>query len=740
MTALCEYLATPLASRRLWPTCLLLALMLASGNVSAQVERPTVHATKIGNDELVLDGRVDGALWKLAGAVELTQQSPSPGETTPFRTQVLLLHDEHTLYVGVICDDPDPAQISASTLMRDSDQSQDDGVTLVLDPFYTQRSAYIFQVNATGAMADGLLAPTPTATSNYNGVDYSWNGTWRAKVQRNAHGWTAEIAIDTRALQFDRNTPAWGFNVNRYVPRQTLKLNWSGLTLDSQVYNLPREGRLTGMNDLSRGSGFDFRPYGLIRDRPLDGTSAKGGFDLKYNFTPAIAGLLTYNTDFAEAEPDQLKINTTRFALSFPETRQFFLDGSNLFTFGYGLNGKSGATFVPYQSRRIGLLNGQTVPMREGVKLMGQSDSGSFGVLGVRTGDSSVSNATDLFVGRGAYNVNQNLQVGTLITHGDPLGLSRNTLVGTDAVWRTSTFMGDKNLNLSAWGAQSTGDVPAGSRTGYGAGIDYPNDLWILRANVNVFGAGLDPTLGFLPRPGTRQYFAEFDYAPRPKSDTWNWIQQFFWHATYTQVDGIRGGKQSSEWKLFPNFNTVGGYFYSFEYYREFDAPSRPFAITPDVIVPAGKYLWNYYGVRFNTPKFWPLSVTLSAYRGGYYDGRMDHPLAQVNWNTFAGRLQLTASQELFFIHLPQGDVHKRLSILGGTWSFSQNLYVTTLLQKASELRGVNLYAKLHWMVDSTKNVYLIWSRGLTTETNGLGVPVVAPGNNVTFKVQWAFF
>jgi hypothetical protein len=114
--------------------------------------------------------------------------------------------------------------------------------------------------------------------------------------------------------------------------------------------------------------------------------------------------------------------------------------------------------------------------------------------------------------------------------------------------------------------------------------------------------------------------------------------------------------------------------------------------------------------------------------------------LAQVNWNTFGGRLQLTASQEMFFIHMPQGDVHKRLSILGGTWSFSQDLYITTLLQKASELRGVNMYAKMHWMVDSTKNVYLIWSRGLTTETNGLGVPVVAPGNNVTFKVQWDFF
>lgn len=726
--------------RLLHSAALLLVVALFCSNALAQGNPPSAQAVRIANGPVTLDGRVDGAVWKQAGAVELAQQSPNPGQPTPFHTRVLLLHDDHTLYIAIICDDPDTAKISTSTLMRDSDQSQDDNVTIVLDPFYSRRTAYVFQVNAAGAMADGLIAPTPTATSNMSGVDYSWDGVWQAHVVRTASGWTAQIAIDTRGLQFRKDAPAWGLNVSRYVPRQTMKLNWAGRTLDSSVYNLPREGLLTGMNDLGGGGGLDFRPYGLVRDTPAAGSPAKGGFDLKYNFTPAVAGLLSYNTDFSEAEPDLQKINTTRFALSFPETRQFFLEGSNLFTFGYDLNGSTGSTFIPYQSRRIGLLNGETVPMREGVKLLGQSESGTFGVLGVRTGNGGMSHATDLFVGRGTYNLTQNLQVGTLLTHGDPLGRSNNTLVGTDAVWQSSTFMGNKNLNLFAWGARSSGDLPSGSPSGYGAGIDYPNDLWIIRANVNVFGAALDPTLGFLPRPGTRQYFAEVDYKPRPQSHALNWIQQFFWHGTYTQVDGIDGGKQSSEWKVFPNFNTVGGWYYEFDYYREFDAPSRRFQISPEVSIPAGKYLWDYYGIRFNTPKFKPLVLTLSASSGGYYNGRMEHPLAQLNWNVWSGRLQLTASQELFFIHLPQGDVHERLSIFGGTYSFSQNLYITTLAQKATVVRGINLYAQMHWRIDSAKNIYLVWSRGITTETNGIGVPVVSPGDNVVLKAQWDFF
>jgi hypothetical protein len=32
------------------------------------------------------------------------------------------------------------------------------------------------------------------------------------------------------------------------------------------------------------------------------------------------------------------------------------------------------------------------------------------------------------------------------VTHGDPEALRNNTLLGIDAVWRTSKFLTDKNL------------------------------------------------------------------------------------------------------------------------------------------------------------------------------------------------------------------------------------------------------------------------------------------------------
>ncbi len=678
-----------------------LAFLCAPHVWAESASAPTV-AVLPASGSITIDGKLDESAWQHAGVIEdLTQQSPHPGQPTPYHTKILLLHDGHTLYIGVICDDPDPSRIATHTLVRDGNQGNDDYVGFVIDSFGTRRVAYVFQVNAAGAMADGLLAPTPATNSN-NGVDYNWDGIWQAAVRRNAHGWTAEIAIDTRSLQFGHGVTAWGFNVTRNVPRDLLTLNWSGTTLDSSVLDLQREGTLTGVQGLQQGKGWDFQPYGLVKSQTGAGSTSNAGFDLKYNFTPSLAGLFTYHTDFAEAEADQQVINTGRFPLFFPEKRQFFLQGSNLLSFGYKLSNVS--NFVPYYSRSIGLVNGEPVALDEGVKLIGQSDSGSLALLDTQMAGSSVSDATNLFVGRGTWNLDQNLQIGTLVTHGDPLGVSSNTFVGTDALWKTAAFNGDKNLNLSAWGGHSGGNLPAGNANGYGAGIEYPNDLWYGIAQVNVFGDALDPGLGFLPRPGTRQYYTEAAYQPRPAADSWfNWVHRFWFDGHYSEIDGFGpqdGGKQTSEWWFGPQMLTQGGWYWEFDVYRDFDAPPQAFTLA-GVTVPAGRYTWNRRRLVFNSPQAQPFVFQIIDSQGTYYAGTSHHPGVYLNWNLPSGRLQLNASQEWFFYYSPQGNGVTRLSTFGGTYSFTPDLYVSTLAQYTNGIPGVGFNTRLRWIVGS---------------------------------------
>lgn len=718
---------------------LLLALWALSADaVRAADTAPRVAVGRVAPGAITVDGRLDEPAWQQAGVIaDLTQRNPHPGEATPYHTRVLLLRDDHTLYIGVRAEDPDMAQLSTHTQVRDGDQSNDDGLTIVLDAVDSRRVAYVFQVNAAGAMEDGLLSPTPAINSG-NGVDYNWDGVWHVATSRDEHGWIAEITIDTRGLQFDGARDSWGFNINRYVPRGLLSLNWSGVTLDSSVLNLQREGEITGMAGLEQGRGWDFEPYGLVKRQTEAGGNSKAGFDLSYSFTPGLEGAFTYHTDFAEAEADQQQINTTRFPLFFPEKRAFFLQGSNLFSFGYNL----GTNFLPYYSRTIGLVAGVPVPLEEGVKLLGQSDVGSLALLATHMGDvAGVAPSADFFVARGTVNPNGNLELAALVTRGDPSGASDNGFTGADAVWKTADFAGGRNLNLSAWAGRSTGAVPAGGPSGYGVGIEYPNDLWYVDATYNQFGDALDPALGFLPRPGTREDFVLAQYGPRPAVDSvFGWVEKFLWPVSYSETDGLGpldGGKQSSEWFFGPALITTGDYYYELDFYRDTDAPRLAFQPAPGVTVPAGPYAWSHWRMVFHTPYQSPLVFSFNDGGGGYYSGSERHPFVELVWTLPSGALSLTASHEAVYGRLSQGDFVTRLSSFGATYSFTTDLYLSTLAQYATGIPGVSLNTRLRWVVGGRSNVYLVWNRGLVEESNGLSQPVVTSGNEVILKLQW---
>ncbi len=161
--------------------------------------------------------------WSLADSQPLVQRAPNPNQPTEFATRVQFLASTTHVYVRVMCVDKQPQRAVSHSLVFDGDQSFDDHITLVLDPFERHRTAYEFDINSAGSRTDGLISPASPVTN----VD--WNGDWRAHVVTTDTGWTAYIAIDTRSLQFPSGSARWGLNVARYVPREQLSLQWSGI-------------------------------------------------------------------------------------------------------------------------------------------------------------------------------------------------------------------------------------------------------------------------------------------------------------------------------------------------------------------------------------------------------------------------------------------------------------------------------------------------------------------------------
>ena len=692
-------------------------------------------AAQVPADTITLDGQLDEAAWRDTEVIVLTQQDPHPGGPTPYATEVRVLADGQHLYFGFTNTDPDPDSIAVHTLQRDNWQGADDHVTIVLDTFGARRLGYWFQVNAGGARTDGLNVNEST--------DENWDGIWDAAIQRTPSGWTAEVEIATHSLQFNSNLATWGLNVGRYVARDQLSLRWAGITLDSEIFDLRRAGALRGVSGLEQGLGLAVQPYALARYNSAADADQSGdvGLGIKYNLTPQLEGVLTINPDFAEAEAEQGQVNLSRFSLFFPEKRPFFLEGSNLFEFGHGLNigddGNLSTQFVPYFSRRIGLVDGQIVPIDAGAKLIGHAGNFSIGALDVETSDAAAAPATNLAVARAAYDLSDEFRIGTLMTHGDSDGVTDNTFTGFDGVWRTSQFQGDKNLTVSGWYAHSYGDVAPGQADGYGLSVEYPNDLWYGFVKANEFGDALDPALGFLPRPGTRQYLGIALYRPRPQGGVFDWVRQFQFGGEYIQVDDLDGTPESKQLALLPfRLTTESGYFFDPVFISEYQALNEPFTVAPGVTIPTGDYRFNQYSIRANTPESRPWVVYARLNGGDFYTGTIKSESVEVAWTSPGGKLQLGVRNENNFGYLPQGDFIIRLTQIDAAYSFTPNLSLATFVQRDSITRETGINARLQWIIQPGRELFVVFNHGIEPQLADLG-QAPPTGNAVIVKLRW---
>lgn len=270
-----------------------------------------------------IDGVVDEVEWEGAAvATGFLQYLPQRGEPASQPTEALLAYDDQALYVGfrVHDDRPPTAQLSR----RDAELLDDDAVVVVLDTHGDRQTAYYFMTNLLGTQADGRIADDGRT------VDGSWDGAWRAAASRTDYGWSAELAIPFASLSFRRGSRVtWGINFGR-SRRSTLERSfWAG-PLDNP-YRVSQAGQLRGLDILAPARRHQLIVYGLSRFQEDTTTTWDGGLDARYALRPDVLLQGTVNPDFATIEADREQINLTRYELSIPEKRPFFLEGSELF-------------------------------------------------------------------------------------------------------------------------------------------------------------------------------------------------------------------------------------------------------------------------------------------------------------------------------------------------------------------------------------------------------------------------
>ncbi|MDE2729545.1 MAG: hydrolase, partial [Gemmatimonadota bacterium] len=133
---------TPFCFAALLAALLAVQTMQTAGTASAQ-EREIVPLRIL--EALHMDGVLDEGVWQNALAASgFTQQRPDEGQPATERTEVRVLYDEQTMYIGVWAYDSDPSQIIATQMARDGDLADDDYFQIILDTFMDRQNGILF--------------------------------------------------------------------------------------------------------------------------------------------------------------------------------------------------------------------------------------------------------------------------------------------------------------------------------------------------------------------------------------------------------------------------------------------------------------------------------------------------------------------------------------------------------------------------------------------------------------------
>src|SRR5262249_30363064 len=210
-----------------------------------------------------------------------------------------------------------------------------DYVTVMLDTANDRRSAAVFRVNPRGVQSDGILND---ANGNEDSApDFFFESA--AKISNG--GWTAEIRIPLSSLHYPDSDPqTWGIILARNYPRDFRYVMASNRVPKGNSCFVCYASSLTGLTGLPVGGHTIIAPYSTAaRDEHQVGahltpepvrSDIGGGF--QWNPSTRLSLDATLNPDFSQIESDVPQVSAnSRFALSFPEKRAFFLEGVDLF-------------------------------------------------------------------------------------------------------------------------------------------------------------------------------------------------------------------------------------------------------------------------------------------------------------------------------------------------------------------------------------------------------------------------
>ena len=709
----------------------LLHTLIATGYAETHNNQIKAYRT---HESIEIDGDLTEADWQHAEPMDqFVQVEPHVGENMSEPMELRILYDDENIYFGFTCFDSDISKLIANEMRRDSrDLHENDNVFVLLDTYNDKRSGFFFRMNPLGAIQDRVI------TNSGDTMNTDWDAVVACKSKINDSYWTAELSVPFSQLRFEKNDPmTWGINAGRGIARLREEAIWMPVPSSyggRAKYRTAYVGNLVGLEGIAPSRNLEVLPYilpGITQVNDDGGTlqttrEFKLGFDAKYGITSNLTADITYNTDFAQVEADEEQVNLTRFSLFFPEKRPFFLEGAGLFDFGVPRTSfRRPPPMLLFYSRRIGLAEGNAIPIIFGGKTTGKIGSYGVGFLNVLADefydDSTDDDPVDIphtnySVMRITKDIAASSRIGLIAVNKDEVG-DYNRAGGFDFEYRPKD-----SLNVRGMWARTFEPGMSGQNNAWYLGSRWQNNRFRAEGSYTDIDDDFNPGVGYVRRKGIRHFRSELRWTPTPHKFG---IRQVW---TGPEMDYILNhDNELEEWDLsYTNFFELNtGDYIFFSARRSFERLNEVFGFRDDVKIPVGDYQSNSYNIRLSGNDSRPISATIGGGLEDFFKGEVRRAYIQTTLKP-NGNIGLSVQYQFNqVVNLPTAYFTDRqphpvyVNLFRGRfdYSFSTELFAKLFAQWNADTNVVSTNFLINYIYRPGSDFYFVFNQ--TYDTNG---------------------
>lgn len=676
------------------------------------------------DDIIKVDGIMDESVWDMAeSAADFHQYFPSDTTLAFQQTDIKMLYNNTTLYVGIKLNTEGDNYVIPS-LQRDYRAGGNDNISLMFDTFNDGTNAFLFGMNPYGVRREALIS---NGGSGPSGFTTSWDVKWKGETKIYDGYYICELAIPLTSFKFKQGETKWRFNSYRFDMQTNETSSWMKIPQNQLIYSLAFMGDMIFEKPLGKSR----TPMALIPY--INGILAKDyesneefnnfnvGGDAKISIGNGMNLDVTVNPDFSNVEVDNVIVNLSRFEISLPERRQFFIDNNDLFgSFG------SERDANPFFSRRIGIAKNQDDETIEngivgGIRLSGKlNENWRLGLLNLQTEEDeeneiasnnntvlalqkkmfSRSNLSFIFVNRQSFGEYDFLE--ETDRYNRVVGLDYN-LASADNTW-TGKFFYHKSFAREIGNRNASGGVD----------LQYNSRLLNFGLRGNFVGNDFRSDLGFVRRQDivAARPFVEFNFWPQKgklNSHGFRFNPNAIWRPTldYKNTDYNIFSSWQARFKSQEEFSVRMFNRYTF-LTEEFD----PTGTDGGVGLPGDiGYYYTSYEMAFQSDRRKVFSYSVQPGYGDFYNG---------NRFVMEGDLSLRLQPKMLFsvrvnynsIKLPEPYESEDLWLISPRIdvTFNKSVFWSTLVQYSNQADNLGINSRLQWRFAPLSDLFLVYN------------------------------